>query len=308
MIYTVTLNPALDRTIYLEKLVSWEPNKIIKEERYAAGKGIDVSRVLLELGVQNIALGFLGGFTGKEITGLLFNEGVNMNFVPIRGETRTNIIIHTSTGEEYVIKADGPNIEPDELAEFYYLVKNLQRKPDYVVLSGSVPRGLSNSIYEQLILLFESQGARVIVDSSGEPLKRAIVATPFMVKPNRFEFQELVGKELNSFEDIVEEAIKVHREGVEFVVVSLGGNGAICVCDDGIFWAYPPKVEVKNSVGAGDSFVAGVVAALYWGKRFDEALVFGVATGTATALKMGTAKAKKEDIQNVLKGVILKKI
>ncbi|MGB9561401.1 MAG: 1-phosphofructokinase family hexose kinase, partial [bacterium] len=148
MIYTVTLNPALDRTIYIEKLSTEAPSRILREESYAAGKGIDVSRVLLELGFESIAIGFLGGYTGKQIEGLLFNEGINMHFISVRGETRTNIIIHTFEGEEYVLNAEGPMILPDELAAFYDYVKKLPRKPSYVAISGSLPRGISPRIYE----------------------------------------------------------------------------------------------------------------------------------------------------------------
>lgn len=308
MIYTITLNPALDRTLYVERLVNGEPCRVIKEERYPAGKGIDVSRVLLELGVESVAMGFLGGFTGKEIAGLLFNEGINMDFVQIKGETRTNIIIHTADGAEYVINAEGPEIEPSELAELYNIVKNIPRKPKYAILSGSLPRGISSRIYEQLTILFESRGAKVVVDSYGEPLKNALLATPFMIKPNKSELESVVGKKVESVEQIIDEANKIHKGGVECVVVSLKEEGAIGVSSDGVYWVKPPKIEAKNSVGAGDSLVAGMVAAFSWGKKFVDALAFGVASGTASALKPGTAKAKKNDILTILKEVSISKL
>ncbi|MGB9561895.1 MAG: 1-phosphofructokinase family hexose kinase, partial [bacterium] len=154
----------------------------------------------------------------------------------------------------------------------------------------------------------ESQGARVIVDSSGEALNFALKSTPFMIKPNLAEFQELTGRRLESVDEIVDEAIKVHNMGVEFVVVSMKENGAIGVTSSGVIWAKPPNVFAKNSVGAGDSLVAGVIAALESGKDYVEALTLGVASGTATALKEGTAKANKDDVLQILKEVTIKRI
>jgi len=308
MIYTITLNPSLDRTIYLESLVKSEANRIIREERYPAGKGIDVSRVLLTLGHESIALGFLGGYTGDEIEGRLFNEGLMMNFVRIKGETRTNIIMHCGENEEYVINAKGPVVEPIEIAELYRTIKNLHKKPAFAVISGSIPEGLSTRIYAQLTLLFESLGARVIVDTSGEPLKEAVLATPFMIKPNEKEFMALVGKNLTSTHEFVQEGKKVVQRGVEFVVISLGHRGAIGIVRDEAFLAIPPEVKAINSVGAGDSLVAGVVAGLKEGLTYEEALRLGVACGTASTLRRGTAQLSRDDIAKILKGVKLNKI
>jgi 1-phosphofructokinase family hexose kinase len=288
MIYTITLNPSLDRTIYLESLVKSEANRIIREEQYPAGKGIDVSRVLLTLGHESIALGFLGGYTGDEIG--------------------TNIIIHCGENEEYVINAKGPVVEPIEIAELYRTIKNLHKKPAFAVISGSIPEGLSTRIYAQLTLLFESLGARVIVDTSGEPLKEAVLATPFMIKPNEKEFMALVGKNLTSTHEFVQEGKKVVQRGVEFVVISLGHRGAIGIVRDEAFLAIPPEVKAINSVGAGDSLVAGVVAGLKEGLTYEEALRLGVACGTASTLRRGTAQLSRDDIAKILKGVKLNKI
>ncbi len=305
MVYTVTLNPALDRTLCVDKLVANEANRITKETRYAGGKGIDVSRVLLELGIESIVLGFVGGYTGRELEGRLFNKGLTPDFIHITGETRTNVIIRTKSNQDYILNVPGPEIHAEELSRLYNKIKSVKRRPTIVVISGSIPRGISPRIYAQLTLVFESLGAKVIVDSSGKALKESIKATPFLIKPNLKEFCQLIGKEIKEKKALIQEAKKIVKKGVEYVVISLREKGALVVSAEKIYEITPPLVEVRNSIGAGDSLVAGIVAGMKQGKKMEEALKLGVAAGTATVTLEGTALATKEKIKQIISGVKL---
>ncbi len=308
MIYTVTLNPALDRTFYVDKLIPYESIKVLREERYAGGKGIDVSRVIKQLGGESIAIGFLGGYTGREMEGRLLNEGVVGHFVWIKGETRTNVIVHTKEGgEEIRFNCPGPEVSPQELADLVHHCRHLRPKPEFVVISGSVPEGVDPIIYQELIILFESQGARVILDTYGEALKKGLPGTPFMIKPNRRELAGLVGRELPTIDDVVsagEELLKY----VKVVAVSLGPEGLVGITRKGTYHAVPPAVEAKNTVGAGDSAVAAMVLALKDGHDIPEVLRRGAAAGTASTLTTGTATIRLEDFHSVLERTTVRKI
>ena len=308
MIYTVTLNPALDRTVYVEKLIKYESIRVIREEHYAGGKGIDVSRVIKKLGGQSIALGFLGGYAGMEMEGRLLNEGIACNFVWTKSETRVNVIIHSlEDGGEYRLNFRGPEIRPQEVAELVQKCRSLKPKPTFVVISGSVPEGVDPIIYEQLIITFESQGAKVILDTYGEPLKKGLLATPFMVKPNLVELSEFCGKKLSSIKEIIK-AAKELLKFVDVVTVSMGSDGLIGVTKESSYHAIPPRVEAKSTVGAGDSAVAAMVLALERGMPFEEVIRRGAAAGTASTLTDGTATIDINDFNTILANTVVKKI
>ncbi len=295
MIYTITLNPALDRTIWLDELKIDDTNRIIKEEKYAGGKGIDVSRVLFNFGVPNIALGFVGGFAGLEIEGLLINEGVNFDFIKISEETRTNIVINTiKTNNQIIISAKGPNIPPFELTKLMEKINNLEN-PSYVVISGSLPEGLKPAIYAKIIDIAKAKSATVVLDTDGDVLKFNINHKPDIIKPNRHELSRVVGREIKTIDDAVIAAKEINRMGVKIVLVSLGKDGIVYVSQNTVMHAIPPSLKVINTIGAGDSSVAGFIYAKYMGFSDEEALVYAVATGSATTLKPGTALATLED-------------
>ncbi|GAB6078319.1 1-phosphofructokinase [Hydrogenobaculum acidophilum] len=295
MIYTITLNPALDRTIWLDELKIDDTNRIIKEEKYAGGKGIDVSRVLFNFGVPNIALGFVGGFAGLEIEGLLINEGVNFDFIKISEETRTNIIINTTkNNNQIIISAKGPSIPPFELTKLMEKINSLDN-PSYVVISGSLPEGLKPAIYAKIIDIAKSKSATVVLDTDGDVLKFNINHKPDIIKPNRHELSRVVGREIKTIDDAVVAAKEINRMGVKIVLVSLGKDGIVYVSQNTVMHAIPPSLQVINTIGAGDSSVAGFIYAKYMGFSDEEALVYAVATGSATTLKPGTALATLED-------------
>jgi 6-phosphofructokinase 2 len=295
MIYTVTLNPALDRTLWVERIQSDDANRIESEERYAGGKGIDVSKVLTTLGAKNRALGLIGGFAGEELEGRLLNEGIECDFATISGETRTNIIVDDmSTGNQIVFSDKGPEVKPYELMQMIHKIERLEH-PDIVVISGSLPPGVHPEIYRKIVEMAKIRGARVILDTDGDALKVGIQASPYAIKPNIHELSRLVDTELEEMDEIMKAARGVREKGTEMVLVSMGGKGILLVGEKEQYLASPPEVTVKNTIGAGDSAVAGFVYGLAEGKSLEEALICAVAAGTATTLRPGTALCQKDD-------------
>jgi 6-phosphofructokinase 2 len=295
MVYTITLNPALDRNIWIEKLRYDESNRIRQEKRYAAGKGIDVSRVLTTLGVRNQALGFAGGYHGEELEGRLINEGISCSFIRIAGETRTNIIIYDEEREtQTIFSARGPEVQSNELMGIIRQVENLEN-PEILVISGSLPRGLHPEIYCRLMEIGRNKGARVLLDTDGEALKAGIRTSPDLIKPNIHELSRLAGLELHDTGKIIDTALEICRQGTGTVLVSMGAKGILMVRENERYLAVPPPVKVLNTIGAGDSSVAGFVYGMVTGKTLAESLVHAVAAGTATTLLPGPALCTEVD-------------
>jgi len=308
VIYTVTLNPALDRTIWVDHIKEDVSNRIIKEFRYAGGKSIDVSKVLKNLGMDNVALGFVGGFPGRELEGRLLNEGILSDFIRVSGDTRTNIIIHEQeTGKQIAFNARGPEIQPHELMQLIDQIESL-RSPQFITIGGSLPRGLTVEIYKKIISVAKKCHARSVLDVDGEALRVGIEAQPDIIKPNIHELSELVGRQLKDLDEIVAAAQDINARGVENVLVSMGGRGIVLVTADEKYLAVPPEVKVENTIGAGDSSVAGFVFGLAREKSLGEALTYAVAAGTATTLSQGTALCRREDFQSLLPKVELSAI
>lgn len=308
IIYTITLNPALDRTIWIKNIRQDDPNRIEKEEKYAGGKGIDVSRVLNELGIINHALGFLGGYVGMEVEGMLLQEGVYCDFTPIANDTRTNIVLNiTDTAKQIVFSASGPEIRPAELTAFFKKLEGLH-SPEYVSISGSLPKKLSPVLYARAIEILKNKNARVLLDTDGENLRVGIQAKPAMIKPNIHELGRLTGRNLLQFSEVLEAAREIQQSGIEIVLVSMGAKGILLVSSGESILAVPPKVEVINTVGAGDSAVAGFIFGQANGLSLKESLKCAVAVGTATTLQPGTALARRSDIERMVSQVELKSV
>jgi len=308
MVYTITLNPALDRTLWVEKIQPDESNRIEREQRYAGGKGIDVSKVMKTLGVSNKARGFVGGFAGEELEGRLLNEGISCDFIRISGETRTNIIVNDmSTGSQTVFSASGPEIKSYELMKIIHKVEKLE-KPDIVTISGSLPLGVHPEIYHKIIEIAKNKEAKVILDTDGDALKVGIQGLPDIIKPNVHELSRLVDMKLITVDEIIRAAQSVHKQGVRIVLVSMGAKGIILSSKKERYLASPPKVRVKNTIGAGDSAVAGFVYGLVMGKSLKKALIYAVAGGTATTLRPGTALCQKDDFLKLIPEITLKAI
>lgn len=307
MIYTITLNPALDRTLWIEQIKPDDSNRIEKEERFSGGKGIDVSRVLKTLGISNRALGFTGGFDGEELEGRLVNEGINCDFIKISGETRTNIVVNDmKTGNQTIFSAEGPEIKPYELMQMIHKVEKLE-DPEFVIISGSLPPGIHPEIYRKIIEIVKSKGAKTVLDTDGDALKASIESCPDIIKPNVHELSRLYGSDLKGTDEIIDAARNFCKKGVGIVLVSMGAKGILLISDKEQYLASPPRVDVVNTIGAGDSAVAGFVYGIVSGKRPDESLVFAVAAGTATTLRPGSALCTRDDFLKLVPQVKLYK-
>jgi len=308
MIYTVTLNPALDRTIYVETLKPFDANRIRREERYAGGKGIDVSRALKELDTESIALGFIGGFAGREMEGRLLNEGIPTDFTVINGETRVNVIVHDmAANRETSLLAQGPEVQPFEIVKLIEKVESLN-KPEFVIVSGSLPQGVNSEIYRKILDISVRKGARTVLDTDGPAFLTGLKAKPTLVKPNLFELGRYAGEEISTQEQILRWAGKLRETGVEIVLVSMAAEGIIMVSDRLKLHAQPPKVEVKSTIGAGDSAVAGFVYGLHRGLELAECLRWSVAAGSAATMCVGSGVCQWTDTEQLAKQVEIKSL
>jgi 6-phosphofructokinase 2 len=308
MIYTIALNPAIDRTFWVDRIDFDDANRVESERRYPGGKGIDVSRVLTKLGLPNRALGFIGGYAGDELECRLISEGVDSDFVRISGETRTNIVLHEScTGRQILLTTSGPEISPYELGRLLKQVESL-KDPTIVAMGGSLPPGVHPEIYRRMITLLRKKGILTILDADGEALRVGIQGNPDYIKPNIHELGRLVRRELTNIEEVMESAEEVRRLGVGTVLVSWGAKGMVLVGEEGSYLAVPPKVEAVNTVGVGDSAVAGFIYGLTIGLDLKGCLTFATAAGTATVLKPGTARAGREDVLAMVPRIGLKEI
>ncbi len=308
MIYTITLNPALDRTIFLNDLHFEDANRIIKEDKFAGGKGIDVSRILTHLDIPNKALVFLGGYVGMEVEGLLLNEGINTESVTLSDETRTNIILDLEKDKhQVIINAKGPEVKPHELSAFFNRIGKLD-DPRIITFNGSLPQNASPSFYTRAIELAKKEGAIVFLDADSKNLEEGIKGKPDIIKPNIHELSRLCGKELNKLPEILAAAKEILTRGVKIVLVSMGAKGIVYVNNEERILASPPKVNVVNTIGAGDSAIAGFIYGLYNKMPVEESLKYAVASGTATTLQDGTALAGKEEILSLLQQVRVKKL
>lgn len=280
MIYTVTLNPSIDFIIRIDHLETGSVNRMDSDDKFAGGKGINVSRVLKRLGTENTATGFLGGFTGRFIQESLVNEGIISNFVNVTEDTRINVKIKSE--KETEINGQGPKITDENLTALEAILSKLSDE-DTVVFAGSAPSSLGNEIYKELIPLVRNTGAHVICDFEGQTLLDSLAYNPLLVKPNNHELEEIFNVTLKDVDDVEYYARKILDMGAQNVIISMARDGALLVTKDAAYFAKPIKGQVKNSVGAGDSMVAGFTGEYVKSKDPIEALKWGVACGTATA-------------------------
>lgn len=280
MIYTVTLNPSIDYIVEVEDMRLGSLNRMTRDLKLPGGKGINVSRVLNQLKVQNTATGFLGGFTGRFIEDWLREEGTSSDFVPVSGDTRINIKL--KSGEETEINGTGPDISGEEAEALMNKLRNLEAG-DIVIMSGSIPPSLGEDFYSRLIGVCRQQGAEFVIDTTGQALQQTLVHGPLLVKPNHHELAELFGVSISTREEIIIYGRKLLEAGAQHVLVSMAGEGALFISEQGVYYANAPAGRVKNSVGAGDSMIAGFVGTLSMEGDALEAFRTGVACGSATA-------------------------
>ncbi len=308
-IITVTLNPTIDITYLVSELVFDDTNRALGVLKDPGGKGIDVSRVISELGGNSKAFVLLGGYTGYEIKDRLKKLGLNLEVINIKGETRTNVIIEDNyTHDQIRINAPGPEISPEEREWFLKKLLSLKPQDGFLVLSGSIPRGFEPDIYRVLIDEFNQKGFKCILDADGEPLKEGVKAKPFMIKPNTYELERLLDMSIKKIDDYIEAGKKLLEDGIEIIIMSMGAKGAILACESGFYRAVPPRVAVQSTVGAGDSLVAAFVWNYSQSGDPVDAFKWGVAAGTATALTPGTQLCSRIDVENLYKRIKLKRI
>ena len=290
MIYTLTLNPSLDYVAETDSFNIGKTNRTKNEYFVAGGKGINVSLLLSRLGLDTTALGFVSGFTGKELVKLLEKENIKCNFGKAQGNTRINVKLK---GEEITeFNASGVELRDTDISALKSKIKTI-KEGDWLCLSGSIPKGAEASIYKDLALSVK-EGVKVIVDAVDEPLKEALLAKPFLIKPNIDELGDIFGVEIKTREEIERYAKLLQEKGAQNVLVSLGGDGALLLDMNGkVHFATAPKGKVVNTVGAGDSMVAGFICKFIETKDFAKSLKFSVAAGSATAFSPWLAEKDK---------------
>jgi 1-phosphofructokinase len=300
MIYTVTFNPAIDYVVKVDDLTLGMVNRTRQEDIYYGGKGINVSIVLKNLGIQSTALGFVAGFTGREISDGVAAAGVSSDFITLReGLSRINVKIKSQ--EESEINGQGPMIHEDELEQLYAKLDKLA-DGDILVLAGSIPNTLPEDIYEKIMERLLEKDIRIVVDATKDLLLNVLKYHPFMIKPNNHELGEMFGVTLKNNDEIIHYAKELQKRGARNVLISMAGDGAILVTEDGeTFISATPKGTVKNSVGAGDSMVAGFIAGYLQEGTYENALKMGIATGSASAFSEGLAT--KEAVYDLLKNM-----
>lgn len=290
MIYTVTFNPSLDYIVAVENFASGTVNRTVDEKIFAGGKGINVSMVLQNLGFESTALGFLAGFTGTRIQQILEEKGVSADFIPVEGISRINVKLRSiqegtesSVKEETEINGQGPVITEFAIKKLYEKLDTL-KKEDILVLAGSIPSSMPATIYMDIMQYLQGRDIRIVVDATGDLLKNVLTYRPFLIKPNNHELGELFGVELSTKDEMICYAKRLQEQGARNVLVSMAGDGAVFVAEDGsVYQTEAPKGIVKNSVGAGDSMVAGFLAGYLESGNYVDAFRMGVCTGSASA-------------------------
>ncbi len=309
MIYTVTLNPALDKTATVENLRLDSVNRISELRVDPGGKGINVSKVVRELGAKTVAIALLGGHTGTMLRNMLVELGIECKVLEVEGETRTNLkikdpVLKTNTD----INEPGPEVTDEQLRGMLDGLVGEVGSGDIVVLSGSLPRGAAADTYKVWVAALKKTGAKVYLDADGDKLVRGIEAKPDLIKPNEIELGAMMGRTLDADEKIVEAARELIDGGLDRVMVSMGGAGALYVARDVTIKANPVKVPVGSTVGAGDSVVAALAYAQDKGLGLEDTMRLAMATGAANVMQSGTQAAPRELVDSLIDKVVVTRL
>ncbi|OAT80451.1 1-phosphofructokinase [Bacillus sp. MKU004] len=290
MIYTLTLNPSVDYIMELDQFTKGGLNRSAKENALPGGKGINVSRVLHVLDVKSTALGFAGGFTGEFIKQFLKDEQIEAEFVEVDEISRINVKVKAE--DETEINGNGPSITKEQLNRLLSRISTLS-KDDTLVLAGSIPASVPESFYQEAASICGKREARIVIDAEKKLIAPVLSLKPFLIKPNHHELGEMFGVEINSVEDAVFYGKKLKEKGPENVIVSMAEKGALLLSGKDVYQASVPDGELKSSVGAGDSTVAGFLAGLSKGYSMEDSFRLGTAAGSATAFSIGLCDANK---------------
>ncbi len=300
MIYTITFNPALDYITQVENFKIGEINRTKTETILPGGKGLNVSIVLKNLEIENTALGFVAGFTGEELIRKMESQGVKTDFVKVeKGLTRINVkisSINENKVEETALNGMGPQITKEDIEVLFEKIQKMSTN-DIVILSGSIPKNIDNDIYEKICKKLNEKHITFIVDSTQELLMNVLKYHPFLIKPNKEELEETLNRKILTKEDIINAAKTLQKMGAQNVLVSLGNDGALLLTkEDDTYYSKAPRGQVVNTVGSGDSMVAGFLAGYYQTKDYEYALKTGVAAGSASAFSIRLATKKDVDL------------
>ena len=296
MIYTVTFNPSIDYIVNVDNFMTGVVNRTSKEIIFPGGKGINVSMVLKNLGEESTALGFMAGFTGDAITRLLQEKGVTADFIHVtEGLSRINVKLRAQTETE--INGQGPKIASEDIRKLYGKLDALQ-DGDTLVLAGSIPDTMPESMYMDIMEHLQNKKLNIVVDATRDLLMNVLAYHPFLIKPNNHELGEMFDVVLKTNDEIVEYAKKLQEKGARNVLISMAGEGAVLVAEDGQVFEEPaPKGRLVNGVGAGDSMVAGFVAGWMEKKDYEHAFHMGIAAGSASAFSDNLAT--KDEVDNL---------
>lgn len=309
MIYTVTLNPALDRTVYVDDFSLGEVNRAIRDRSDAGGKGINVSKTLNVFDCESLALALLGGSVGKQIEKQLATLKVDCWPFYIEGETRTNTkIVDEKARINTDINIAGPIVKQEIIDNMLTLLLRIVEPTDIVILSGSLPQGVESTIYKRWIETLRTKGVCTFLDADGEAFKQGIQARPYLVKPNVHELSQYVQKELSSTEEILETAQELLDKGIECLIVSRGAEGALFITQNSAYSAPALSVEVGSTVGAGDALVAGMAYARQHQMEMAEAIKLSMATAAASVIQAGTQAPDKTVVEKLKADVTIQKL
>jgi 1-phosphofructokinase family hexose kinase len=301
VIVTVTLNPAIDQTLVLDRFVAGDTLRVRSSRFDPGGKGINVSRVVRELGGESVAMGFAPGGLGRYIEQTLKSEGIECDFVHTKGETRTNITIVDETRHMQTILSDpGPETDERMVEQLLSKLRKRLKANDWLVVAGSIPPPLSPDIYAEMIAMARERWAHTVLDADGPALVAGVAAKPEIVKGNRRELERLLGRHLDDEGSTLEAAHILREMTIRTAVVTRGREGAVAESDEGSWRSLAPRVRAVSAVGSGDAFLAGVVHSLSRGGSMEDALRLGVAAGTAAVLTPGTELCHRREV-DVLK-------
>ncbi len=308
MIFTVTLNPAVDRELTVDEIAFDTVLRASDWRVDCGGKGFNVARMLKSLGVSSVALGFAAGKTGEILSDKLLELGIETDFVWVAGDTRTNVSIVSAGNGRYVkVNEPGPTISKADLVLMEEKIRGRVQPGDWWVLAGSLPPGVPETFYSEMINIIQTGGAQVFLDTSSGALGKSCKAAPLLVKPNDEEAHELTGLPVNDIKEIAKAAQAIREMGPANVIISLGKEGALLANDKGTWKAKSPAIDEGNPIGAGDSMVAGIVWGLSEGADISEALSRGIACGAATASQNGTTVGSLSLVKELLQKVELEK-
>lgn len=303
-IVTITLNPALDQTVYIPHFAVGEVNRVSEQRIDPGGKGINVAKVVKALGYQACVTGFLGQDNSKQFAEFFHKQGIDNQFLEIEGAARVNIkIVDDQCGKVTEINFPGMTSSQQYLAELEAIVEHLATRYHWFVLAGSLPQGVPDSVYRRLTEILKKQQAKVFLDTSGAALREAVKAVPYAIKPNLEELGQLVGKPLLDEADVRAAMAELLDSGIEKVVVTLGADGAMALDQEGWVLVQPPRVEANSTVGAGDAMLAGLVVGEMCGHSLAESVRLGTAAATASVLQPGTQAGSRQEVEELLQKV-----